>query len=354
MKLPMDKLTGRFQDCINKCILPRYENGRGYDYQRCADDLNELFASDATQENIISEDSVRKFFNNDTNFTQKNALWIMLGLLQIHNIPYDRVFPAVAGDNFLDDEGYFQTYHGVMYPRNSTLSEVEDLRFFTLDINPGEDFGPPSATLSYENKGDKNRKSIRRQFRGTPVVSPKNDIVSILFHDDNPRAGIFFHFYFAYHMVNATNLKFKRGFVITTLSDIQRSEIPVVLNFIMCNWPIDLTTVQNHPGLETLLQYANLSVYVPAEEFHAVLLRYPTVSYLFKPDNPLTAVTKEDLCVIDEPSILETIKSRVSSREHRLEAYRCLMELKKASRAPTRTTWEVLYDDLFGTITGIQ
>ena len=353
--LPMNELTECFRKYICKYILPEYENssGRGYNYRGCAEALNDLFGCDDMQGNVISEDSVRHFFD-DANYTQKNALWIMLGLLHIHNIPYDHIFPAAAGENFLDDEGYFQTYHGMMYPRNSTLSKVEDLRFFTLSMSPGKGFSPPSATLSYENKGDKNLPAKSRKFYGTPVLSPKNDIISILFHDDDPRVGTFFHFYFAYHMVNATSLKFRRGFVVTTLSNRQKSEIPIVLNFIMCNWPINLATVQNHPGLETLLQHADLSVYIPAEEFHAVLLQHPQVSYLFESDAPLTAVKRENLCIIDEPAILETIKRQLSSRELRQEAYHCLLELKQASCSPTHATWETLYDDLFRTITGVQ
>ena len=349
MKLPIDKLTQHFQKRISGDILPEYEKS-GCDYQGCADQLNELFGFDGNDK--ITPDSVQSFFNGD--YTQRKALWIMLGLLQLHKISYDEFFLADAGMHILDDEGYFQTYHGIMYPRNSKLTGVENLRFFTLTIRPGENFGPPSATLSYENKGDKDRKPIVREFHGTPVLSPKNEVVCILFQDDNPRAKTFFHFYFAYHMVNAANLRFKRGFVVTTLSDIQKTEIPVVLNFFMGQWPIDSATLQKHPGLETLLQYDNLSMYVPTEEFHAILSERSAVSYLFNPDNPLTAVTREDMCVIDEPSLLETIQNRLPSGELRREAYQCLLELKKASRSPTRATWEVLYDDLFRTVTGIQ
>lgn len=350
MRLPMDELERRFRKPMKERILPEYWIEGRYDYQGCADALNNLFGFDDEQE--ITANGIRNFFNGD--YTQRKALWIMLGLLQLHNIPYDQVFPAVAKKGLLEDEGYFQTYYGMMYPRNSALSKVEDLRFFTLAINPGNDFEPPSAILSYENKGDENRQPISRKFCGTPVLSPKNDIVSIQFHDEKPNVGTFFHFYFAYHMVNAISLRFKRGFVVTTLSDAQRSEIPVVLNFVMRDQPIDLETVQLYPGLETLLQYANSSVYVLTEEFHAVLSRYPAVSYLFNPDERLTEVTREDLCVIDEPGILEDIKKKEPNREQRQKAYRCLLELKKASRSPTHITWDALYDDLIKTIMGIQ
>lgn len=354
MELKMSELKTQFGKYINEIIQTyekKYNKRMSCVYQGCADDLNKLFGLDDNDNGKISPDSVERFFNG--NYTQRNALWIMLGLLKIHKIPYERIFPAVATEDDLNDAGYFQTYHGIMYPRNSELSGVENLRFFTMTISPGKNYGPPSAMLSYENRGDENHQPIRRQFHGTPVLSPNNDIVSILFHDNSPKIRTFFHFYFPYHLVNATYLKFNRGFVVTTLSDKQRSEIPVVLNFIIRNRPIDLVMAQ-WPGLETLLQYASSSVYVPAEEFHAILSEYSEVSYLFNPDERLTKVTREDLCVIDEPRILRAIMENEPKGEQRKKAYRCLLEMKKASHSPTRITWEALYDDLFKTITGIQ
>lgn len=355
MESTMRKLKTRIGKYINEIIRAyekKYNKKMRYAYQACADDLNKLFELDDDDNDKISPDSVERFFNG--NYTQRNALWIMLGLLRIHKIPYERVFPAVATEYDLNDAGYFQTYHGIMYPRNSELSGIENLRFFTMTISPGKNYEPPSAILSYENKGDENHPPISRQFCGTPVLSPQSDIVSILFHDDNPRIGTFFHFYFPYHLVNATYLKFNRGFVVTTLSDKQMSEIPVALNFIMRNQPIDSLTLQTYPNLETLLQYANSSVYVQAEEFHAILSEYSEVSYLFNPDERLTKVTREDLCVIDEPRILRAIMENEPKGEQRRKAYHCLLELKKASHSPTRITWEALYDDLFKTIMGTQ
>lgn len=350
MRLPMDELEKRFRKTMKERILPEYWDEGRYDYQRCANELNNLFGFDDGQE--ITANSVRNFFNGD--YTQRKALWIMLGLLLRHNIPYDDVFPYVKRKGLLEDQGFFQVFYGAMYPRNSKLREVEDLRFFTLDIKPGENFKPPFAVLSYKNKGDENRRPISRRFTGTPVISPNHDVVSILFQDDNSRVGTFFHFYFPYHMVNATNLTFSRGFVVTTLSDREKSEIPVVLNFIMRNQPMDLSTLQIYPGLETLLQYANSSVYVPAEEFDAIVSKYPEVFYLFDPNGHLTKVTKEDLYAIDEPRVLRNIMENEPKGERRREAYLCLLELKKASRSPTRVTWVALYDDLIKRIMGAQ
>lgn len=348
----MNDLEKHFSGYIEDHIKPEYANpkGKGFNYQRCTEALNEFFSFD----DVITEYSVRNFFHGD--FSGKDALWIMLGLLQLHKVPYGDIFPPINVGNFLNDDGYFQTYHGMMYPRNSGLNEVEGLRFFELTISRGQDeFSPPSAKLCYKNKGDENRSPETREFSGTPVLSPRNDIVSILFQDNNPRIGTFFHFYFSYHMVNATDLRFKRGFVVTTLSNEGVHGVPAVLNFIMrSRSPIDSKTVKNHRGLETLLQHSGPSMCVPAEEFHAVLSEYHDVSYLFEPGDRLTAVEQKDLCVIDEPRILADIRDRVSSREDRVKAYHCLLKLKKASLSATHVTWEPLYDDLFMTITGAR
>lgn len=349
-----DALQSRFRDYIRDNIKQQYANpnGRGYNYQQCADDLNAYFDM-----GIFEARHIQNFFRDDYDYCGNYALWVMLGLLQIHKVPYTDIFPAVNTGDFLDDDGYFQTYHGIMYPRNSGLNTVESLRYFELTIARGEQLDPPSATLRYKNKVDENREPESRIFHGTPVLS-KGDIVSILFHDDDLNVGTFFHFYFSYNRVNAANLKFKRGFVVTSLSNEGVRGIPVVLNFIMRNWlPIDSDTLQSYPGLETLLQHSSSSMCVPAEKFYAILANHDDVSDIFEPDNRhdrIAAVERKDLCVINESEILANIKNHVSSREGRMNAYRCFLELKKASLSPTHATWEAQYDDLFKTITGLQ
>ena len=89
MELPIDKLTRHFQNKINDYILPKCWNGRSYDYQGWADKLNELFGFDGNDR--ITSGDVQTFFNG--NYTRKNALFVMLGLLRIHKVPYECIFP---------------------------------------------------------------------------------------------------------------------------------------------------------------------------------------------------------------------------------------------------------------------
>lgn len=350
--MQMNDLERQFSSFIQDHVKKEYKNqrGDGFNYQDCTEALNNVYSL----KNGITEYSVQKFIDGE--FSGKDALWILLGLLQLHPVSYDEIFPPVNVGNFLNDDGYFQTYHGMMYPRNSGLNKVEDLRFFKLTISRGQDeLSLPSATLCYENAGDENRTPASRAFSGTPVLSPKSDIVSILFQDHDTLTGTFFHFYFSYNKVDATDLKFKRGFVVTALSDEGVRGVPVVLNFIMrSRMPIDSKTVTNYRGLETLLQHSGRSMCVPTEEFHAVLSEYQDVSYLFEPGDRLTEVEQRDLCVINEPKILEAIQGKATSREDRMKAYHCLLKLKKASLSATHATWENLYEDLFMTIMGAR